>query len=314
MSNGIVSVGIATVDAIARTIETFPEPKGLMTFDQLDVTTGGCAVNSAIDLGKMGLANSLVIKLGRDMLGQFILTEAQKYGVDTSGCLQEDGTNSPFTFVMVDDTGERRFFHTLGTNGTFRPEDIDLDFISKHKYCYIGGIMVMPSLEGPPLVPVLEELARRGVTTVLDTVYAGESDRWRQVIPPMLEHLDYFVPSEAEARAITGLTDPQEIARSLQADGGRNIVVKLGEKGIYYLTEKGENGYVKAYKVDRVVDTTGAGDAWDAGLLAGLSLGYEFPEACRLGNATAAFCIQAAGASTGIPTLEHIKDFQAQNR
>ena len=66
----------------------------------------------------------------------------------------------------------------------------------------------------------------------------------------------------------------------------------------------------EAYRVAKVVDTTGAGDSWDAGCLAGLSQGVTLAEACRLGNATAAFCIQAAGASTGIPSLATIREFQ----
>jgi len=314
MRSRIVNLGIATADFIARTIEEFPEPKGLLMFDHLRITTGGCAVNCAIDLGKMGIANSLIVKVGRDMLGDFVIGEAEKHGVDTRGCLRDETVGTPFTFVMVDDTGERRFFHTVGTNGTFAADEIDIDFVSEHEYCYIGGVMVMPALEGPPLVPVLKELARRGVATILDTVYDGRSEKWRQVILPMLPHLTYFVPSEAEARAITGLRDPKEIVRSLKDDGGKNIVVKLGEKGICYSTENGENGHIPAYKVERVVDTTGAGDAWDAGFLAGLSLGYAFSEACLLGNATAAFCIQAAGASTGIPDLKQIKSFQSINK
>ena len=313
MSKGIINVGIATVDAIGRTIEQFPDPKGLVLFDQLDVTTGGCAVNSAIDLAKMGITSSLMVKVGQDMLGDFVLSEARAYGIDTSRCLREKETNTPFTFVMVDRTGERRFFHTVGTNGTFRADEIDIDFIAEHTFCYVGGVMVMPTLEGEPLAPVLKELRRRGVITVLDTVYVDPGPRWRKVILPMLPHLDYFVPSEPEAQAITGLTDPAAIAKSLKDDAAINVVVKLGEKGVYYLTEAGENAHVPAYTVDPVFDTTGAGDAWDAGFLAGLSLDMPIAQACRLGNATAAFCIQAPGASKGVPSLARIQEFQVEH-
>lgn len=313
MQNQIINVGIATVDAIGRTIDAFPDPKGLLLFDNLDVTTGGCAVNCAIDLARMGIANSLIIKVGQDMLGDFVLAEARRCGVDATSCVRDGQTNTAFTFVMVDDTGERRFFHTVGTNGTFRPGEIDLDFVARHRYCYFGGVMIMPELDGKPLVPVLKELRRRGVITVLDTVYVDQPDRWREVIDPMLPHLDYFVPSEPEAQGVTGLTDPAEIAQSLRNSGATNVVVKLGEKGVYYLTETGENGLIPAYPVDNVVDTTGAGDSWDAGFLAGLSQDRAIDQACLLGNATASFCIQAAGASTGIPSLDTIKAFQAKN-
>ncbi len=310
----IVNIGIATVDAIGKTIDTVPGPKELVLFDRLAITTGGCAVNCAIDLGKMGVANSLIVKLGSDMLGDFVIAEARKCGIDTSRVIHDTVINTPFTFVMVDTTGERRFVHTMGTNAVLQADDLDVEFISRHKYCYIGGVMLMPALDGKPLAGVLKKIRQKGTKVILDDVYVQASQsRWREIILPLLPEVDFFVPSEPEANAITGLTDPDEIARFFQANGGTDIVVKLGEKGVYYRLANGENGYVKAYKVDKVEDTTGAGDSWDAGFLAGLSLGYNVTEACRLGNATASFCIQAPGASTGIPSLQKILDFQKQN-
>ncbi len=172
----------------------------------------------------------------------------------------------------------------------------------------------MPMLDGHPLAKLLSQIRSRGVTTILDTVYVlEEQNKWLSVILPMLKHIDYFVPSEPEAKAITSLDKPEEIADFLQANNANNIIVKLGEKGIYYKLKTGENGYVPAYKVTSIADTTGAGDAWDAGFIAGLNLNYSVPKACLLGNATAAFCIQAAGASTGIRNLNDIIDFQKNN-
>jgi sugar/nucleoside kinase (ribokinase family) len=310
----IINVGIVTVDAIGKPVDTVPAPKELVLFDRLAITTGGCAVNCAIDLAKMGIKNSLIVKVGHDMLGDFVLAQAKERGVDVSGAVRESGNNTPFTFVMVDSTGERRFVHTMGTNATFKPEEIDIDLVARHKFCYIGGVMLMPALDGAPLAGMLAKIRSRGVVTLLDTVYVpAPRDRWQKVILPLLTEVDYFVPSEPEACATSGLTDPDEIARFFQDRGGRNIVVKLGEKGVYYRKSNGDNGYVQAYKVGKVEDTTGAGDSWDAGFVAGLSRGLDIAEACRLGNATASFCIQAPGASTGIPPLATILEFQKRN-
>ncbi len=312
--NEIINIGIATVDAIARTVDRFPNPKELIFFDKLDITTGGCAVNCAIDLAKMGIKNSLIVKLGGDMLGDFVKSQAESFGIDTSHVIREQSNNTAFSFAAIDKNGERSFLHTVGTNGTLRADDIDLDFIAKHKYCYIGGVMLMPALDGKPLAELLKRIRSRGVITIVDTVYVLErTDRWQQVIFPMLEHIDYFVPSEPEAQAITSLTKPEEIAESLQQRGANNIIVKLGEKGVYYRMKTGENGYAKAYNVSNVVDMTGAGDAWDAGFLAGLSMDYTISQACLLGNAVAAFCIQSAGASTGIKQMNSIIEFQNSN-
>jgi sugar/nucleoside kinase (ribokinase family) len=146
----IVNVGIAVVDAIGRTIEQVPAPKELVMFDRLVVTTGGCAVNCAVDLAKMGIQNSLIVKVGKDMLGDFVVRESQNQGVNVTRIVRDNAVNTSFSFAMVDSTGERRFVHTMGANATFVAEDLDLDFIATHKYCYIGGTMLMPALDGEP--------------------------------------------------------------------------------------------------------------------------------------------------------------------
>ncbi len=309
--NEILSLGIATVDAIGKAIDQSPGPGELVFFDKLTLTTGGCAVNCSIDLARMGISNSLVVKLGSDILGDFVVRETQSYGIDNSRIIRSSDTNTSFSFAAVDSSGERRFYHTPGTNGTIADSDIDIDFIAQHKYCYVGGVMLMETLDGNPLAEVLRMIRSRGVVTVVDTVFVTQpADKWREVIFPLLAHSDYFVPSELEARAVAGLDAPEDISQFLQDNGGHNIIVKLGKKGIYYQKEAGENGYVPAYRVDKVEGTTGAGDAWDAGFLAGMSMGRSVYDSSLLGNAVAAFCIQASGASTGIPDLKTITDFQ----
>jgi len=311
----IVNVGIATVDAIGKPIDVVPNPKELVLFDRLAITTGGCAVNCAIDLARMGIPNSLIVKVGNDMLGDFVHQQAKSYGIDVTALVRDPATNTPFTFVMVDSTGERRFYHTMGTNATLKAGELDLDFIARHKFCYIGGVMLMPALDGAPLADVLKKIRARGVVTLLDTVYVqADPADWRKMTLPMLPELDYFVPSEPEAAAISGFTDPDQMARFFQDHGAANVVVKLGKKGVYYRRANGDNGFVKAYKVSKVEDTCGAGDSWDAGFLAGLTLDLDFPQACLLGNASASFCIQAPGASTGIPSLQTVLDFQKKNQ
>jgi len=89
-----------------------------------------------------------------------------------------------------------------------------------------------------------------------------------------------------------------------------HVVIKLDADGAFCREADGAETYVPAYRVDNVVDTTGAGDCWSAGFLAGLLDDLPVPEAAALGNATAAHCIQAPGASTGIVPLEQIREFQ----
>ncbi len=313
MSHDIVNIGICTVDAIARTIDEPPPPGGLRTFDNLTMTTGGNAMNCGIALGKMGLGCDVVIKVGQDSLGEFVLSEARKYGLGTEGVIIDDaGTTTPFTFVSVRSDGQRSFYHICGTNGTMRNDEIDMDYVRRHRYCFVTGTMVMPTFDGEQTAVVLEDAAAAGLVTLLDTVYTDDASQeyWQSVILPCLPHLTYFIPSQPEAAAITGLKQPAEMARWLQDHGCQHAVIKLDVDGALCREADGAETHVPAYQVDSVVDTTGAGDCWSAGFLAGLAGGQSVPEAAALGNATAAHCIQAPGASTGIVSLGEIRAFQ----
>ncbi len=310
--NDIVCVGICTVDAIGRTLNEYPPPGGLRLFDDLTITTGGNAVNCSIALARMGIPCSLVIKVGDDMLGRFVLSEAQRYNVDISGVIRDrGGTTTPFTFVCVHDGGQRSFLHTMGTNATLRLDEIDMNIVLRAKFCFVTGTMVMKTFDGPQTAELLRHARAAGAVTLLDTVYVDSAGTWREMIEPCLPHLDYFIPSEPEATAITGATDPARMAASLQAGGCRNVVIKLGPAGAYWRDAEGRCGRCPAFAVPRVVDTTGAGDCWSAGFLAGLSRGESLPQAVDLGNATAAFSIQAVGASAGVPPVAEILQFRS---
>lgn len=308
----IVNVGICCVDAIGQTVDDFPPPGGLRLFDRLTLTTGGNAVNCSIALGKMGIACDAVVKIGDDALGEFVVSELKKYKVGTAGVIHGAGIHTPYTFVCVLTGGQRSFFHTMGANGTLAHAEISQDIIRQAKFCFVTGTMVMKTFDGQQTALLLADAQRAGAQTLLDTVYLDSAPRdlWHANIHPALPVLDYFIPSQPEARAITGLDEPAEMARYIQDRGCKNVVIKMDEKGAFCRDADGQETFVPAYQVDNVVDTTGAGDCWSAGFLAGLHEGLSMPDAALLGNATAAHCIQAPGASTGIVPLDQIKVFQ----
>ena len=308
----IVNVGICTVDIIGRTIDDFPPPGGLRLFDAMTLTTGGNATNCSIAMAKMGIPCDIIAKVGRDALGDFVRSEAVRHGIGIDGLITADDSHTSFTFVCVLSHGERSFFHTMGTNGTLAYDDIDLDLIRRAKYCFVTGTMVMRTFDGEQTARLLAEAQRAGVITLLDTVYtdAATPQQWRDAIEPCLPHLDYFIPSQAEARAVTGEDDPSAITKCFQSKGCRHAVVKMDATGAFCRDADGRETMVPAYRVDNVVDTTGAGDCWSAGFIVGLRQGESMPAAAALGNAVAAHCIQAPGAATGIVSLDEIRAFQ----
>jgi len=308
----IVNVGICTVDAIGQTIDDYPVPGGLRLFDQLTLTTGGNAMNCTIGLRKMGIPCDVIVKVGQDALGDFVVSEANRYGAGTQGIIRTNAIHTPYTFVCVLTGGQRSFFHTMGSNGTLCYDDIDMDIVRTAKFCFVTGTMVMETLDGQQTGRLLKEAQDAGVKTLLDTVYldAAPVELWHKNIDPVLPVLDYFIPSQPEAKAITGLNDPSDMAKAFQSRGCKNVVIKLDTAGAFCRDADGQESTVPAYQITNVVDTTGAGDSWCAGFLAGLRDGLAIDEAALLGNAVAAHCIQAPGASTGIAPIEEIRAFQ----
>ena len=308
----IVNIGICTVDAIARNVDEYPPRGGLRLFDSLTLTTGGNAMNCSVALAKLGVACDVVIKVGTDTLGDFVISQVKKYGIGAGGIVREEGTSTPFTLVCVHSDGQRSFIHTMGTNGTFSARDVDRTLVRKAKFCFVTGTMVMSTFDGEQTAGVLADAREAGGVTLLDTVYndAAPQARWQEVIHPCLPHLDYFIPSQLEAKAISGRDEPAERARAFQDLGCRNVVIKCDSDGAFVRTTDGVEETVPAYQVDDVVDTTGAGDCWSAGFLTGLRAGESIPDAARLGNAVAAHGIRAPGAATGVVSLDRVREFQ----
>ncbi len=308
----IVNVGICCVDAIGQTIDDYPPPGGLRLFERLTLTTGGNAVNCSIALGKMGIPCDAIVKVGNDALGEFVISELRKYGVGIEGVAHDPSIHTPYTFACIFTGGQRSFFHTQGANGTLRYADVNMDIVRKARFCFVTGTMVMRAFDGADTARVLREARAAGVRTLLDTVYLDNAppELWHANLDPCLPELDYFIPSQPEARKLTGLSEPSDMARWMQDRGCRNVVIKMDERGAFCRDAAGVETMVPAYRVEKVVDTTGAGDSWSAGFLEGLREGLDIPEAARLGNAVAAHCIQAPGASTGIVPLDRIKAFQ----
>jgi sugar/nucleoside kinase (ribokinase family) len=311
----ILVVGIATVDAIARPVREFPGPGGLQFFDQLTLTTGGCAVNVAIALAKLGVRCDLVTRIGADVLGELVLDELRKHGVPTDGVLRDAAQSTPFTFVAVGADGERRFLHTVGTNARICRGDVTADALAGRRFVHVAGTMLMDAMDGEPTADLLAAARATGATTLLDTVFveSATADAWRRRIGPALPHLDYFVPSFPEIRMLSGFDHPTAMARACQAAGARTVVIKHGAEGALLFESEGAETRVPPVPVERVVDATGAGDCWCAGFLAGLRDGLPSVDAARIGNVIAAQSIGAAGATTGVRAIDDFRAFLRQH-
>ena len=139
------------------------------------------------------------------------------------------------------------------------------------------------------------------------------ADVWLPKVEAVLPHLDLFMPSLEEAQKLTGEADPDRIADRFFEMGVANVIVKLGKEGALFCPAGQERFRLPTYRSIKPVDTTGAGDSFCAGFLAGLAQGWDFRESGAFANAVGTHCIMAVGASTGIRSITEIKEFMARN-
>lgn len=310
----IACVGILTADCIAKTVDKIPEAGKLGLINSLKLYTGGCALNAAIDLAKLGAKVAIVGMVGNDGFGTFMKGELKKYGVDDRGLKVSDETGSSASVVLINSDGERSFIHTTGANAKFSEADVDYEVLRESNIVFVAGTMLMPSFDGEQCAVMLKKCREMGKITVLDSAW-DDTGRWMEVLAPCMPYIDYFIPSVDEARMFAGCDDLDAMADCFFDRGAKHVAIKTGKDGCYVRETKESKGvHVSSYSNIKPVDTTGAGDSFCSGFLYGLANGMSMQDAAQLGNAVGAYCITEVGASTGIKPYAEIKKFMEENK
>lgn len=303
-----VVLGSCVVDLLCRPVP-LDKPIGgglLHEAEPVELTGGGITCNSGITLAKLGLNVGVLSYVGNDAWGPVIRQLLREGGVDDTLLTVHPSEPTSTTVVAIDPSGERSFFHCVGA-----PKQLDakaildrLDVLAKTRMLLIGYYSLMPNLE-KDLPEVLRQVREVGCQTALDAAGQGGT---MQPLDKILPQLDVYVPSFAEAKHQTGHDDPRKIVDTYRDCGAPGLLgVKLGRQGVLLSPKAGE--YIEVPIVTPpgdVVDTTGAGDSFYAGLLAGLLKGLSVEQAGKLGTATGACCVTAVGGSAGARTYEEV--------
>jgi len=303
----VVVAGLAVVDIIGRPVNLARPPKAgsLQVIDTVTLTTGGNVSNTGIDLAKMGFTVGAITRVGDDGLGQFIMQQYEKHGLETSGVIVDKRKQTSATIVAVGADGERTFLHTRGCLTDFSVKDVlaRMDLIARARMLAFGYLGLLPECE-PGLARLFRTIKEEtGVRILLDT--GGVPKRNPGLLRAVLPFVDIFIPSYDEAVVLTGKRKPEEIVRYLQEAGARGVVgVKMGARGCF-IASGDATMQVPALRVKKVIDATGAGDAFVAGFVAATLRGFDPFEAARTANAVAASCVTAVGASTAIQPFEN---------
>ncbi len=302
--------GILFADVACAPIPRIPEPGELIPTAHVQLALGGCASNTAVDLARLGFRVAVSGCVGDDPFGRVIIEALEAGGVDIRGVHRLPGIGSASTMIINVQGQDRRFISTAGANTRFTVQHIPLDWVRQCRVFYVGGYLMMPGLETEAMVELFRTARAGGAKTVLDVVLFGGTGYW-ETLRKILPETDVFLPNDDESEIITGLKEPLAQAKRFREAGAKMVVITMGEKGSLLVTD-GLRLKAGVYPVE-FVGGTGAGDAFDAGFIAGMLLG-EDPVGClRWGSALGASCVRAIGATESVFNRAEAEEFIRQH-
>jgi sugar/nucleoside kinase (ribokinase family) len=295
----IISSGLICADVVVKPVKSLPRLGTAQAVDSVELRCGGCGLNTAIVLHRLGVSVGIAGKVGLDAFGDFLVKEVAGHGIDVRGVVRDADVHTTSAVAMVSPSGERSFLYSPGSSSEkWSPQDVDSSLLASAKILHVGGIMKLRNTQSGTLLKRAKEM---GLITSLDTDWDA-SGKWLELVEACLPHTDLFLPNLDEAAFISGKKAPNEMAEFFFARGVQTFALKMGEKGCYVRTVNDEF-VAPGYKVD-VVDTTGAGDAFVGGFLAGYHKGWDLKKCAQLANACGALCTTKIGATDGVRDLE----------
>jgi sugar/nucleoside kinase (ribokinase family) len=295
--------GNVTLDVLCYPVEDVPRNRSI-SFERSAVSPGGCGSNVAIGLRALGISTLLIARMGDDLAGEIDARIWGDWGIDCRFVKKEAQATTGISIGLIDRAFQPRFVHTSGANAKLSAEDLNLhDLVANEVgWLHIAGFFVLPGLLDGRLGPALKSAAELGLRISLDVV---ESPRMRDAsqLWPCLPYLDIFLCNQQEAQILTGEAEPYPAASFLHSHGVGTVVIKGGDQGCWLSSRADSAGaivqiHIPAFDVP-VVDTTGAGDAFDAGLIAAILKGKNLPDACLAANQAGAQVVTALGAISG---------------
>ena len=298
--------GILVADIFCGPMDDLPREGQLLAIDAIEPGAGGCAANVAIGLAKQGISVDLVGCVGTDSSAKLLLSALESDGVGCTHITATDRFPTSKTVILVVAGQDRRYIHMFGANKAFGIEHIDRQWVGGLRIFYLGGLLVMPGIDLEDLRELLSYCRQRGIVTVVDVVIPQDL-QGAEAVKSILSEIDYFVPNDDEAAAITGEKEPLAQLRALRDCGANTVVVTLGENGSV-AAHGGKLWRAESYAVD-LVDPSGSGDAFTGGLIAGILNGDDMADMLRWASAYGASAARALGTTGGLFTVEEARTF-----
>ena len=293
-------VGLYILDVLGRPVTKIPDGGNVEFIEELRLTVAGTAGGTVVDCAKLGLKTLAVGAVGDDEKADFVIATLQKFGVDTSGFERVKNVPTSATILNVRPNGDRPALHLRGASDHFLPPKKDKIDIFDCKVFHLGGTGLLEKLDGQASVDVLKEAKERGCITTWDLIAATEDTL--TIVEPLLPYIDYFMPSIEEASVMSGKNDPEEAAKFYIDRGVQNCVLTMGEKGSLFMS-KDKKIITPAFDI-QVIDTTGCGDAFNAGMITALAKDMDLETSLKFSTATSGLVATGLGSDAGIISYE----------
>lgn len=275
-------MGNVNLDVVCKPVDEVPRHESLLYQEGL-ILPGGNGSNTAIGLASRGIKTYLIAQTGADFTAELLQNHWARAGVDTRWVRSQDRFPTGTSVVLVDSSAQPRFVHTPGANAALQPEILQPEPLLDQgvKHLHVAGYFVLPGLLQEGFSSRLAAVRDQGIMISLDVVSTpGMSDP--DPLWVCLPYLDIFLCNRREAEQLLGDDDFRKAARTFRSRGARAVIVKLGEAGCW--VDAGESARrIPAPQVEQIVDSTGAGDAFAAGLIAALLDGATVLSASRKG-------------------------------
>ncbi len=282
--------------------------------EAISLVVGSSSAIFACGAARLGLRTAFVGVVGEDVFGRFTLGALAERGVDVSRCVVAQDRPTGASVILARGP-DRAVLTSIGTIDALRADEVPLELVRRARHLHVGSTYLQASLR-PGLPSLLGQARAAGLSTSFDCNW-DPTDAWDGSIDELLTVADLFLPNSAEARRLTGAVDDRTAAAELMRRGGlgpRNggphqsgltVAVKRGPKGA--LAVRGTEFAAADALPVRVVDTTGAGDSFNAGMVFGWLAGWSLEAALELGVACGSLSCRELGGTASQPTLEEAR-------
>ncbi|HEX5302508.1 MAG TPA: sugar kinase [Streptosporangiaceae bacterium] len=265
--------------------------------DGISLVIGGSAAITAVAAARLGLRVALAAAVGADPAGRFMLDQLSAEGVDVGAVVVRADAPTGMT-VALSRGGDRAILTALGAVASLTAADVPPSLLAEARHVHASSWFLLEDSLGPGLAGLFTSARAEGATTSLDTNW-DPAERWTgEHLLTAIAQADLLLPNEAEALRLSSALSLDEAAGKLTA-GGSRLVVKLGERGA--LCAEGLARYQVRLPPVVPADATGAGDCFNAGLIAGLLDGMDLPRAAALGCAAGVLSTAAPGGTASAP-------------